>query len=144
MADINDDKKKNEVIKSLRSLLNSTKTGLLEKQLRRDYREFEGIEIPYKSFGYSSLLDFLRATNEFDFVTTNDGIVVLAKLTETSQHVVDLVGTQNRVKKKKNAKSVPFIPRLRPDSFGSSNSRKVYSKVRYMFIFVESNSFNSK
>lgn len=112
------------VVKTLRGLLNSTQNGLLEKQLRRDYRELEGCEIPYKSFGCNTLLDFLRTSNEFELLTTNDGIVVRAKLTQSSLHVVELVGTQNRAKKKKNAKSVPFIPRLR------SNFSGAYSKVR--------------
>lgn len=111
------------VVKTLRGLLNSTPNGLLERQLRRECKEMEGCEIPYKSFGCNTLLDFLRTSNQFELSTTNDGVVVQAKLTQSSMHVVELVGTQNRAKRKKNVKSMPFVPRLRPNFSGA------YSKV---------------
>lgn len=114
------------VVKTLRSLLNTTKNGLLEKQLRREFREMEGKDIPYKSLGYSTLLDFLRASGEFDLSTTNEGMNIRARVSQNSQHIVELVGSQNRSasdRRKKSAKSMPFIPRSNP------NANRNYSKV---------------
>lgn len=86
----------------------------------------EGHEIPYKSFGYNTLLDFLRASNEFDLITTNDGMLVYARVSQNSQHIVELVGMQNRQKRKKTTtKSMPFAPRF--TSYANQN----YSKVHY-------------
>lgn len=111
------------VVKALRSLLIASRDGLSERQLRREYKEFEGTDIPYKNFGFNRLLDFLSSSNEFVLRTTNEGMHVQAKLSQNTIHMVEMVQTQNRVKKKKNAKATPFSPRFHQGS---------YSKVSFM------------
>lgn len=83
----------------------------------------EGYEIPYKSFGYNNLLDFLRASEEFDLNSTNDGMNIRARVSKNSQHIVELVVSQNRDRRKKSSKAMPFIPRF------NSNANRNYSKV---------------
>lgn len=82
--------------------------------------EMEGCEIPYKSFGYNSLLDFLRTSGEFDLYSTNEGMQIRARVSQNSQHIVDLVGSQNRDRRKKSTNTMPFIPR-----FNSNTCRNV-------------------
>lgn len=116
------------VIKTMRGLLNISKNGLAERQLRREFRENEGYDIPYKSFGFNTLLDFLRSSNQFDLTSTNDGIQVRAKLMENSSHLVQMVRGQNCAKKKKNAKATPFVPRLQ----SANRNQRPHSKVNLL------------
>lgn len=109
-----------DVVKTLRGLLNSSQNGLMEKQLMRDYREMEGHVIPYQQFGFRSLIQFLEASNEFDLTNTRDGVHIRAKLAKESLHVAQLVESQNRLKRKKNAKPMPPVPRAR--SFRNTDS----------------------
>lgn len=92
----------------------------------------EGCEIPYKSFGYTTLLDFLRASGEFDLYSTNDGMQIRARVSQNSQHIVELVGSQNRDRRKKSTKSMPFVPQ-----FNSNANRKVCVTKIVMNIFTQ-------
>lgn len=83
--------------------------------------EMEGYEIPYKSFGYNTLLDFIRESGEFDWYSTNDGIQIHARASQTSQHIVDLVSSQNRDRRKKSTKSMPFRPQFNSRQVCTSN-----------------------
>lgn len=116
-----------DVVKTLRSLLNSTQNGLVERQLWRDFREMEGYAVPFKEFGFRTFVDFLKSTNEFELINTQDGYHIRAKLTQESIHIAELVSAQNRVKKKKSARPTPFVPRrnIRLENWNHT----AYSKV---------------
>lgn len=88
--------------------------------------EFVGGEIPYKSFGYNTLLDFIRESGEFDWYSTNEGIQINARVSQNSQHIVNLVGSQNRDRRKKSTKSMPFRPQF--------NSRQVCTSDFVLFV----------
>lgn len=109
------------VVKVLRSLLIASRDGLSERQLRREYKEFEGTEIPYKNLGFSTLSDFLHSSDEFVLRTTNDGMHVQAKLRQNIIHMVEMVQTQNRTKKKGNAKVIPFSSRFHQVFYSNLN-----------------------
>lgn len=156
---------KETVVKTLRSLLNTSKNGLLGSKSNWDAifgngkkgfvflslwniiiiydfivhwknSEMEGIEIPYKAFGYQTLLDFLRDSKQFDFSSTNDGMHIRARLSQDSQHIVALVGSQNRDRRKKSTKSMPFYPQ-RFSSNGNRNFVKVKFKISAIAHFIK-------
>lgn len=83
--------------------------------------EMEGCEIPYKLFGYNTLLDFIRESGEFDWYSTNEGMQIHARVSQNSQHIVSLVGSQNRDRRKKSTKSMPFRPQFNPRQVCISN-----------------------
>lgn len=129
------------VVKTLRGLLNATQNGMMEKQLWRDFREMEGFVIPYRSFGFQTLVDFLRASNEFDLSNTVEGVHIRAKLSQASVHLAEMVQSQNRTKKKKSDRSMLFFPRLRSAlstvNWGPRTQSKVFKfrhlKLSYSF-----------
>lgn len=122
-----------DVVKTLRGLLNSAQNGLMEKQLMRDFREMEGYVIPYQQFGCRSLTEFLESSNEFDLTRTHEGLHVRAKLTKESVHLAQLVQSQNRVRKKKSAKPMTFVPR-NTQTFRSNNwNNSARPQVRHCF-----------
>lgn len=102
-----------DVVKTLRSLLNSTQNGLLERQLLREFRDMEGVMLPFRDLGFNTFTQFLEASKEFELINTSEGVHVRAKLSKSSVHIAQLVESQNRVKRKKNAKSAPFMSRPR-------------------------------
>lgn len=100
-----------DVIKTLRSLLNSTQNGLNANQLMREFREMEGYAVPFQQLGFSTFVQFLQNSNEFEIQNTPNGPHIRAKLTKESVHIAKLVSSQNRGKRKKNVKPIPFAPR---------------------------------
>lgn len=109
-----------DIVKTLRGLLNTTQNGLMERQLVKEYREMEGCLIPYQQFGYRTLGQFLEASQEFDLTNTHEGLHVRAKLAKETLHLTQMVESQNRTKRKKTTKPMPFVSRysrtFRPDS----------------------------
>lgn len=118
-----------DVVKTLRSLLNSTPNGLIERQLWRDFKEMEGYPVPFRELGFGKFIDFLRATNEFELIQTSEGYHIRARLTKDSVHIAQLVSSQNRAKKKKNAKPMPFVPRRKIELENNWNPPTAYSQA---------------
>lgn len=83
-----------KTIKDLRSILNSA-GPLSEQNLKKEYREFFGTEIPFHQLGFLTLIDFLRSTNQFNRTKTIDGFQLSAKVNQKSAHVVELRLHQN-------------------------------------------------
>lgn len=50
-----------DVKNTVKAVLNSSAETLNLQQLSKDYKTFDGSDIPYRRLGYSSLLDFLRS-----------------------------------------------------------------------------------
>lgn len=88
-----------KVIKVLRSILQSCKSGMFIHDLVKEYRVEESTNIPFKTFGFDSFVDFLRTTGCFVVNESNDGLMVLAEQTANSKHVNDFVKGQNNSKK---------------------------------------------
>lgn len=91
------DTEKKALVMVLRSLINSRKDSNITN-LCNDYRDTEGRDIPFQQFKYRSLAAFLSSTGEF-VVYPNQTIV--AKASETSEHINKLVAEQNGTKKKR-------------------------------------------
>lgn len=100
-----------EIVKTLRSLLNSSQNGLTERQLWRDFRETEGYAVPFKELGFRTFLQFLIDTKQFELLQTQDGVQIYAKLSKDSVHIAQLVASQNRVKPRKKATKPISMPR---------------------------------
>lgn len=65
-----------EIVKVIRTLLTSSKNGLLINEIVDDYEKIEGKQIPFKA---NTLEEVLRDTNQFAFVDTKHGIKVMSK-----------------------------------------------------------------
>lgn len=96
-----------KVVKVLRSILLSCKSGMFIHDLVKEYRVEEATKIPFKTFGFDSFVDFLRTTGGFVVTETKDGLMVSAEQTANSEHVNDSVKGQNcskKVRRKKRSK----------------------------------------
>jgi hypothetical protein len=49
----------------IKALLYSSKDGLTERELKKEYRELTGIDIPFARIGYRSLYDLMKRINDF-------------------------------------------------------------------------------
>lgn len=87
------------VIKALQSILLSCKSGMVIHDLVKEFRETEGSNIPFRTFGCDTFVDFLRASGCFVVKPTEDSLVVLANQTANSKHVIDFVKGQTVSKK---------------------------------------------
>lgn len=84
-----------DAIKLIKSLLTTTIGGVLVSDLNRDYKEMVGKPIPFREFGFDTLADFLRSTNQFSGTKTANGIKVTIKIPGKSAHIISAVQRQN-------------------------------------------------
>lgn len=92
-----------KVIKSLKSLLLSRKTGMFIQDLVKEYRDTENSKIPFQELGYNSFLDLLYASDSFNVTKTEKNeFFVTAKPSSHSKHVTDLVKGQHSNKNSKH------------------------------------------
>lgn len=81
-----------EVKTILRSILISSPVVIDVNQLNKDFSEQEGIEIPYKKFGETSLIDFLKSIPDVLFINGDSEYSEVTPVeSEKSSHVNDLV-----------------------------------------------------
>ncbi len=62
---------------SIRAVLSSSQNELTVNDLSRDYKKFDGAEIPFKKFGYRSLAEFLRSIPDTVTVTLHHSCIIL-------------------------------------------------------------------
>ncbi|RWS09472.1 tudor domain-containing protein 7-like isoform X2 [Dinothrombium tinctorium] len=98
----------NSVKIALRAVLQSAKYGLNLRRLEADYRELNGCHIPYRSFGYKSLEDFLRHVPD-TVILSKSGAETIATYTqcEETAHIEKLVRGQKSSKKKPHKVNAP-------------------------------------
>lgn len=108
-----DSKSATDVVKVIRTLLTSAKNGLLTNEINDDYKQMENKEIPFKAFGYNSLEDFLRDTNQFTLFETKQGIKVMSKPSKDA-YVQRSTPNSPSKSKKKVTDMVPPQRALRP------------------------------
>lgn len=95
------------VVVVIRALLQSaSSSGLTLQELENDYRNLEGVPVPFVRFGYKTVGDFLRSTGEFIY----NGRKITHKEVPESMHISRLVKQQRTVSKKKKF-SHPMAPR---------------------------------
>lgn len=110
------------VITVVRAILTSApKDGLNIRQVMSDYQNVEGHPLPFRKFGYTTLEEFLQASNGFILKQMSEGIRVTARESRESAHINRLVKQQNHPKKKSN--STVLLPR-RPVHVPSSSDNK--------------------
>lgn len=79
-----------KVIAIIRSLIDSSSKQMLVQDVNRDYNEEVGEPIPFRKFGFGTLVEFLKASNQFNGTKTAAGIVVTSKTNENSAHVIEM------------------------------------------------------
>lgn len=83
-----------ETVKILRSLMN-LHGGLLVQEIDKEYKNDVGESVPFRRYGFESLIDFLRSTGQFTATKTMAGLKISAKLTDASAHIVKFQQQQN-------------------------------------------------
>ncbi|XP_052789839.1 uncharacterized protein LOC128224159 isoform X2 [Mya arenaria] len=85
-----------QIKKHVRALLISSPVELTVGELRRDFHNFLGEPLDFRSLGYSTCEDFLRDIEDAVQIGYRNGMMTLkAKADETTQHIVRLVSKQN-------------------------------------------------
>ncbi|CAF0886794.1 unnamed protein product [Adineta steineri] len=88
----------NEIKMEIRSLLISSQNGLLENELCRDYSLFNSQRsLPYQTFGYLTVTDFLNSLNDILYRSLDGYIHPIVD--QSTKHIFKLV-QQQRTKKK--------------------------------------------
>ncbi|XP_034181912.2 uncharacterized protein LOC117605114 [Osmia lignaria lignaria] len=103
------------------SLLLARKGGSTLRQLDNDYCEVEGACIPWKDFGYVSLLNFLQSmSRNIQIERKNNTIILKGIATDKSKHVSKLVAgqkSQTNVVGRKIFKPSHYYPKTSPPKF---------------------------
>ncbi|XP_066258782.1 tudor domain-containing protein 7A isoform X1 [Euwallacea similis] len=127
-----------KVISFIRSCIISTKDKLTLTQLNRDYKTLIGERIPFRKFGFNKLEDFIESSRDLALVRSGEEWIVIAKSSEKSIHISEMVSVQKHGKRKPNFK--PFSrttlpPRMQQTSqwrpkanYGGSNNNYNHSK----------------
>lgn len=91
-----------EVKNVIVSILNLEPKGIYADKLNHEYKKIEGCNIPFSSFGYSSLLKFLEYELK-DNIRIDDGndwnIMLYPIGNEKSGHILKLKAESNETKK---------------------------------------------
>ncbi|XP_051158604.1 uncharacterized protein LOC127279982 isoform X2 [Leptopilina boulardi] len=92
--------RREQVESIIRAILIAHKEDVTIQQLRSDYLEYEGEDIPYREFNYNSLIDFLESlTNVVKFITKFNQKYMKAVDTERTRHLSALVAGQKKKRK---------------------------------------------
>ncbi|XP_011688040.1 PREDICTED: tudor domain-containing protein 5-like isoform X3 [Wasmannia auropunctata] len=116
------------------SLLISRKDPLSVARLDRDYYEQEKTRIPYRQFGFATLLEFLQSMpDQFKIEQYNGSHYVRGIASDKSKHVSSLVARQKRPT---NARNPPrFLPpHLRQSSSSTFNRHPQHTRHQPVII----------
>ena len=90
----------------IRSTLMTHKSGISVTELSKQYFEFAGENIPYKTLNFVTLELFLRSMPDVCQLKRIGGeIIVFGVVSQASAHIADLVSRQNNSKKGAKKKS---------------------------------------
>ncbi|KAH8280317.1 hypothetical protein KR018_002721 [Drosophila ironensis] len=84
----------------VRALITSAKPPVDLNSIIKDYKNVEGVGLPFRSLGYESAEDLLRDTNQFIFSKMGNETIVSAKYNPKTEHIANLVKGQKRSKSK--------------------------------------------
>ncbi|XP_029040468.2 tudor domain-containing protein 7 [Osmia bicornis bicornis] len=128
---------KQEVIKNLRACLISAKGGVKIENLNRDYKMLIDEQIPFRKFGYPSLVAFLYTVPGIKIVDKGADVYVEAVPTEESAHITRLISRQKTVSKrhrrvvnawKPSSFRLPMVTRKAVRTVQSTN-QNLYSQI---------------
>ncbi|XP_017767106.1 PREDICTED: uncharacterized protein LOC108555793 [Eufriesea mexicana] len=110
--------KRENIQTTILALLLTQKGGCTLRELDNDYFQLEGMYIPWKDLGYSSLLSFLRSIPKaVKIENKNNTIIVKGIASDKSIHVSKLVAGQKSVKQlpgRKSYKPNHYFPMTAP------------------------------
>ncbi|XP_043478197.1 tudor domain-containing protein 5-like isoform X2 [Leptopilina heterotoma] len=120
--------RRENVESTIRSILISHQNHITIQQLRGDYLEYEGEEIPFREFNHDSLFSFLDSLKHvLTFITKFNKTYIKVIDTEKSRHVREFVEGQKSKRKPLN-KFKKSIKSYRGGYYqGSRNSGSLYS-----------------
>ncbi|XP_023234025.1 tudor domain-containing protein 5-like [Centruroides sculpturatus] len=110
-----------EIKQIIRSLIISNSLKITLRQLKKDYRNLNGKNIPFEDFGYKNLVDFLQAMSDvivMDWSPSLDDFQLTAVSVESTKHI------ENMIKKQKRKRSA--IP---PSRYEFTDNRLIRPKV---------------
>ncbi|XP_022167875.1 putative uncharacterized protein DDB_G0277255 isoform X2 [Myzus persicae] len=123
----------NEVKINVRSLLTSSQKPLSILQLQKDYREQEGCNLPYRSLGFSSVIELLQNITDVVIVPPNPNESSMLSLVvgDKTNHLRMLITKQRPNNKRKKAKSNTNSQRTHNNYNGKNNYSKCnpYNKM---------------
>uniref|UniRef100_A0A671USQ7 Tudor domain containing 7 a n=1 Tax=Sparus aurata TaxID=8175 RepID=A0A671USQ7_SPAAU len=117
--------------KMLRSVLQSSKTGVSVSSLQSEYRGLCGEFIPLKKLGYSKLEDYLRSIPSVVRLEYCMGeIKCFAAVCQETAHIAELVARQKSSKKSGRSQLVNCRMRFKPSNPYMLNGRRHTSSLR--------------
>nr|XP_039266210.1 tudor domain-containing protein 5-like [Styela clava] len=120
-------RRKESVIKVIRSLLISSPSGLTLNQLERDYQLVENQGLPYRKFGHTDLLSFVKTLSDVVKIDyRNRELVLYGIADEKTKHIKSMVDHQRKTSRYMGLAKVNQ-PSRRPKSgpFGARQARGV-------------------
>uniref|UniRef100_A0A7N8YFX3 Tudor domain containing 7 a n=1 Tax=Mastacembelus armatus TaxID=205130 RepID=A0A7N8YFX3_9TELE len=125
------------VKKMLRSVLQSSKTGVSIKNLQSEYRSLCGEIIPLKKLGYPNLEDYLRSIPSVVRLEYRMGDVqCFAAVCKETAHIAELVAKQRSSKKSGRSQVVNCRMRFKPSNPYMHNGRRLLSSKTHGFINI--------
>lgn len=88
-------------ISLIRACVVSRKDATNICDVKRDYRDLEGCDIPFRTFGYRNLDQFLEASGEFVIRKNGNDMTIAAVPSKESLHIRNMVRNQKSNKKRK-------------------------------------------
>lgn len=90
-------KLKEKVVGLVRAILIPEKAGLPVEKVNREYREFNGENIPWRKMGYSTMEDFLEQNPHMCRVQRKqDGWYLFGVATQETAHIARMVSQQKK------------------------------------------------
>ena len=111
-----------EIVIEIKSILCSAKRGLTEYELKKEYRQINGKEIPYASLGHNSLYELMRSMPEACYSQRHHASniwVYYPHIDETVKNLADLVRGQKTDKLTKLREQ--YRSQVRQNNSNSSN-----------------------
>uniref|UniRef100_A0A8C4DZA1 Tudor domain containing 7 a n=1 Tax=Dicentrarchus labrax TaxID=13489 RepID=A0A8C4DZA1_DICLA len=111
--------------KMLRSVLQSSKTGVSVNSLQSEYRSLCGENIPLKKLGYSKLEDYLKSIPSVARLEYRMGeLKCFAAVCQETAHIAELVAKQKNSKKSGRSQVVNCRMRFKPSNPYMLNGRR--------------------
>uniref|UniRef100_A0A182RLS6 Tudor domain-containing protein 7 n=1 Tax=Anopheles funestus TaxID=62324 RepID=A0A182RLS6_ANOFN len=118
----------------IRALVASRKETSNVLSVLRDYRQLEGDSLPYRKFGFSTVEEFLLASNEFVIKSSaGDSTRIYIKPNRDSAHIQEMVAAQKTAKTGGTGRKSNFVALRQPtgpwSTKGFSSQSTAYSRI---------------
>ncbi|XP_050080020.1 uncharacterized protein LOC126567776 [Anopheles maculipalpis] len=118
----------------VRALVASRKETSNVLSVLRDYRQLEGDPLPYRKFGFSTVEEFLLASDEFVIKSSaGESTRIYIKPNRDSAHIQEMIAAQKTTKGGSGGKKANFVALRQPtgplNSKGFSSQTTAYSRI---------------